>query len=254
MGTQNFSAPDISPATPPRRHFGYVIATGILLLGIFSMASAKREKSVVKVPDAIVAAQESAIIKGDDDLALSALQQLRSSNPENAVYSYMIAGHYARRQEWQPAIAALNQGNNTKGLALAEAATGTGSYPVLPVLRQLIARCTEEATRREDDTGESLLQESGVLASRLAREATPCDLSVLQNAGSAWQIVERARITVWERDERFADAESARTRLANRKKWWQTVNNQTERINMADTTAREHVALQLRKEILVSGQ
>ncbi|MBC7805005.1 MAG: hypothetical protein H7145_02525 [Akkermansiaceae bacterium] len=186
---------------------------------------------------------------GDDDLALSALEQLRSSNPENAVYSYMIAGHYARRHEWQPAIAALDRGNTTARLTLAESATGTGSYPVLPVLRQLVARCTEEATRRSDETGESLLRESGILASRLAREATPCDLSVLQNAGSAWQTVERARITVWERDERFQDAEDARARLAVRKKWWQEVNHQTSRVDMADKAVRESVALQLRQDL-----
>jgi hypothetical protein len=209
---------------------------------MFSVASANREKSILHKGDPVVSAQKSAALSGDDDLALSALQQLRSNNPENAIYSYMIAGHYARRQEWQPAIAALNRGNNTQRLILAEAATGTGSYPALPVLRQLISRCTEEATKRSDDTGESLLRESGVLASRLAREATPCDLSVLQNAGSAWQ-------TVWERDERFPDADAARARLATRKKWWQTVNNQAERIDMADTAVREKIALQLRREL-----
>ncbi|MBC8137036.1 MAG: hypothetical protein H8F28_14240 [Fibrella sp.] len=249
MATQRFSAPDISPATPPGRYHGYAIATGILLLGMFSVASANWGETVATPPDALVAAQERAAVSGDDELALSALEQLRSGNPENAVYSYMIAGHYARRHEWQPAIAALDRGNKATRLRLAESATSTGSYPALPVLRQLVTRCTEEATRRSDETGESLLRESGILASRLAREATPCDLPVLQNAGSAWQTVERARIAVWERDERFPDAEAARARLATRKKWWQHVNEQTARVDIADTAIREQVALQLRQEI-----
>ena len=249
MVRQHFSAPKTATPTSSRHPVGYIIATGILLLGMFSVASINRGKSTAKAPDSLIAAQENALLGDDDDLALSALEQMRSGNPKNAVYSYMIAGYYARRHEWNPAIAALDRGNSTKQLTLAEATTGTGSYPVLPVLRQLIARCTEEATQRSDETGESLLHESGVLASRLAREATPCDLSVLQNAGSAWQAVENARITVWERDERFPDAEAARIRLATRKKWWQEVNAQAEQINMTDTAIREKVALQLRKEL-----
>jgi hypothetical protein len=72
---------------------------------------------------------------------------------------------------------------------------------------------------------------------------------VLQNAGSAWQAVEQARIAVWEREERFGDADAARARLASRKKWWQKVNKQAARVNAADTGIREQVARQLRQEL-----
>lgn len=256
MLPQRYPAPDISPTAaagtlpPPRRNPGYVIATGVLLVGMFSVASANRSRPADKAPDPVIAAQEKAIKGEDDDLALSALQQLRSGDPENALYSYMIAGHYARRQEWQPAVAALDRGNAAARLTLAESATTAGSYPALPVLRQLVVRCTEEATRRSDDTGEALLRASGMLASRMARDATPCDLSVLQNAGSAWQTVERARIAVWERDERFADADDARARLAARKKWWQEVNRHRTHADTADTAVREKLALRLRKELM----
>jgi hypothetical protein len=47
---------------------------------MFSVASANREKSPLQTPNAVVNVPESAVSSGDDDLALSALQQLRSGD------------------------------------------------------------------------------------------------------------------------------------------------------------------------------
>ncbi len=234
----------------PRSPIGIVnLVAGILVSGFLIGSATYHAKSASILYDATASAQEKVLGGGDDDVALSALEQLRTSNPQNAVYSYLIAAHYVRDHAWQPAAAALSRGNAAAKLTLAESASGTGGYPALPVLRELVRRCSEEAMHRDDETGEMLLRESGVMATRLAREATPCDLSVLQNAGVAWQSVEQARITVWERDERFADAEQARTRLANRKKWWKEVNTQIARVDAKNPSMRSAAAERLREQL-----
>ena len=234
-----------------RRKIGAIAVISTLALGMFSVASAANRPKPLPTAQEIIAATQANHPSNDpdEDLALSALEQLRNTNPKNAISSYLIAAHHARYQEWQPAIEALQAGNAAPEFALAKSASGSESYPALTVLRQLVINCTEEAKHRSDETGESLLQESAILASRLAREATPCDLPVLQSAGAMWQTVEQARIAVWEENERFSDAESARTRLASRRQWWQKVNTQAELVDTSNATVRSAVAKRLRSHL-----
>jgi len=225
---------------------------------MFTIASAanrtRPEITVAHSADPIIAAQADAVdaMSGaaDDEATLDALKQLRDTDPNNAVYSYLIAAHHARRNEWDPAYAALQQGNEAPAFSLATAAAGKGGYPALTVLRQLIIDCTKEGIRRGDDaTTDGLLMGCGTLANRLAHEAKPCDLPILESAGEAYQMVERARLTVWEREGRDADAGNARLRLAARARWWHVVVAKSDKIDASDPTVREAVAQQMRARL-----
>jgi len=244
-------SPVVTAVPPARRNTLLFGIGGLLLVGMFSVAAASNHPS--SSHDPVASAQKSAtemILDSGDGETLDALTQLRDSDPKNGIYSYLIAAQHARHQEWQPALAALRAGNEAPKLILAKSANAQGSYPALSVLRQLVGDCAAEASRSDSpENSDDILQESALLAKRLAQETTPCDLGVLQTAGSIWRTTEQARIIAWEKQDRYVDAETARARLADRTRWWQAVNNRIEQVDGSDPAVRTVAATGLRAQL-----
>lgn len=248
-------------ASPIRRNTTFAGIAVTLLFGMFSIASAANRSHPTNRPisDPVLEAQTNATDalnqSGSNHLStdtetIDALEKLRTTDPNNAVYSYLIAAYHARRGEWNPALAEMNVGNEAPNFSLATSASDSGDYPALPVIQALIAECTSEAVKRgEDETGEAMLMACGTLATRIAREATPCDISVLQNAGAAFQTVEQARLRAWEQQGRSSDAEMTRQRLTGRLQWVHEVSSRVQRVDQSDATLRAGVAEQLRSHL-----
>jgi hypothetical protein len=157
-----------------------------------------------------------AAITADPMDALARLERLRASDSRNALPLYLEASVYARRDDWAHACESLKAGNAKPELLVYASSADAPNASVLAALRELAADCAAAAPRLPDAdlaNGENVLWECASMANRLAQDARPSLPQTRQTAGAVRVAAERGRITVFEEQGRFEDADAARARL-----------------------------------------
>jgi hypothetical protein len=255
----NYASGSAIGGSPFRRNGSFLGLTALLLFGMFSVASAANRTRIEPAPPAVkadpIAEDQSDAVstmngEPNEAIVLTTLNELRDANPDNAVYSYLMAAHYADKRQWKSALGALEIGNETPKFTLARSASRDGTYATLFALRQLTADCCGESLRRgRDKTTDEMLQQCENLANRMAREAMPCDLPVLSNAAGVYESVDRVRLIQMVAEGRTHEANAQRAHLAAWRKWWRSAFARSRRIDSEDPELRVTVAENLRSRL-----